>query len=409
MPTSANSTIPIYVNFLQNGTSAVPLYVNFFGGQHKYLPLTVNFKKIVNLSLYVNFINQNVWQNLPLYVNFVATRVDVPISVNFLQNGQLTTPLSVYFQYGVNLPITATFIQTGTVTKPISVNFKQIATLPITATFLQNNAINLPITVFLGHLVKTYPIKVIFNQTNSKTFKLLLNIQKVVTQSNLPTLVNINYPITAYMIAKSTINLPITVNFTRNPKTFDTPITVYFKAKTNYNFPFTVQFTANSTQTFKLNMQIVNKLTNGGGIPISVSGSNNASLIAYSDSTGTFQINNLVPGIYTVVPIYTGLVFIPNSIQVTITNSNITLNFDANGNLINQVASQSILPIPSPNSCLINPQQQGNAGTYSIEGYISLGNSVGYSSVLTIISDELLARQYRETLQKVPGGLINNE
>ena len=124
--------------------------------------------------------------------------------------------------------------------------------------------------------------------------------------------------------------------------------------------------------------------------------SNNISTI--SDATGYFEISNLAPGSYEVIPIFPGINFNPPAFNIIITNSNVTLNFDASGNLINLLQTQSNLPV-TDGICPLNTSSY-SPGTFTIEGYIKLSpkTPIPYSEVLTIITDEDMATKYRGTL-----------
>ena len=115
-----------------------------------------------------------------------------------------------------------------------------------------------------------------------------------------------------------------------------------------------------------------------------------------SDATGYFEINNLVPGTYEIIPMFPGINFNPPAFSITITDSNVALNFDASGDLINELQTQSSLPLN-----LICPINHGpiTPGTFTIEGYIKLSPlTKPYTEVITIINDETIAENYRNSL-----------
>lgn len=384
--------LSVYVNFIKTGHADYPGYVSFTSGKFAYLPASVNFLRKVDVTAYVNFINHNVNVDIPVYVNFTRHDVNLTGYVNFVINTNLDFPASIVFPSYVSLPASTTFIQSDEMNLPATVVFKQIVNLPATVNFRLPSHVDLPAYVFLGSFNKDITASVIFNQASQKDFRAVIQINQVTVQ-------------------KSNIQTPAELDF---------PASVYFKAVNNVDLPAVVSFVQFGAGSFPATIQIANKAAGGGGISIvaqpgngSGTGNNNSSsspvinppqnpsntIGATSDSTGYFSINNLAPGDYTIIPTYPGLTFVPAAFEVTITNSNVILNFNASGQLVNEVATSSTLPTPTGSMCLIDTALPGQPGTYSIEGYISLVfPSDNYQSVIVVITDEPSASEFRNTI-----------
>jgi len=391
-PSIGLKDLSVYVNFIKSGSLTLPAYVSFNSGVNTYLPASVNFLLKKDVTAYVNFVNHNINVDVPAYVNFTRHDVSLPAYVNFVIVTNLDLPGSVNFPYYVSLPASTTFIQSDELSLPASVTFKQIVNFPASVNFRLPGQVDLPAYVFMGSFNKDLAGSVIFNQFATKDFRAVIQINQVDVQ-------------------KTTIETPAVLDF---------PASVSFKALNTVDLPAVVSFTQFGAGSFNATIQISNKAAGAGGIGIisqpgngSGTGSNNSStapvispptvnsntIAATSDSTGYFVINNLAPGDYTIIPSYPGLNFTPAAFEVTITNSNVVLNFNASGDLVNQVATSSTLPTPTGMMCLIDTNAPGQPGTYSIEGYISLQfASDNYQSVIVVITEEDSASEFRNTI-----------
>lgn len=407
-PLPALKNIAAYVNFIKIGRKSVYGFANFNAGKNVYIHSSVNFLKNHDLPSYVNFINKNVNRDIKAYVNFVYHNVFIPASVHFVIRKTFDIHSSVNFPHTAQLPVSVRFFQNEEVSLPSFVVFRIAKDIHSSVNFRAPGTFSLPAFVFLGSFHKDIRGSVIFNQFGHKDFKATLQINKIVVQkstNNIST--QADFPASMYIRGRKNIDIPSSVKFRVPPFDIDLPSLVHFN-----------QF---SKATFPAQIIIQNKSLGGGGLGVilqpglvTVPGVNspvlpvqkppqlaNNAISVSTDSTGYFSINGLSPGNYTIIPQYLGLQFSPAAFHVTITNSNVQLYFDASGKLVNQVATTSSVPAaPTGLMCLIDTNNNsGGVGSFSIEGYIGLKFPTDeYRDILTIITDEDLAKKYRRTI-----------
>ena len=221
-------------------------------------------------------------------------------------------------------------------------------------------------------------------------------------------------------VNSASLSLPVSINFVNNPgtKTFSLPSYIFF-GSFHQDFNSTVNFHQLSTIDFKSSIQISkqivvqptgpninfndfhssitikNNLLGAGGINVYLSGP--VTSHTTTDATGFFEFINLPQGNYIVQPYNKELTFTPNYYELNINLANAEIIFSAEGILSNQAAQTSLIPSNSGQGCFIN-QIQGVAGTFAINGIITLQDNNNYQNVLTIITDEATANNFRETL-----------
>ena len=391
--------------------------------------VTFRAKAVKNVFAVVNFV-----RSTPLYTHDIPASVkfqykkDLPASVSFVRTGNLySIPANVTFQsyagssfitasvtfpYRYDFPASVDFVQSGEFDTLAKVTFFKNYNLPASVHFLKLGKFSLPANVFLGQLRKDIPANVTFNQTSKTDFSATMQIRQVIVQKGFGNFNNFDdFPATIKIIGQVNINIPATVNFRRPPFDIDTLATVSF-----------TQFSSKDTLA---SITIRNSALSGGGIGVAVQPVSTNLMEAFvvqnltpspapvpndnpppieanainvqTDATGYFEIINLVPGNYIVIPHSPGLIFTPPSYNVTITNSNVQLYLTADGALINQIETTSTLPVNTGPNCFID-QTIGNAGTYSIEGFVLLKEKELYQNILTIATSEDSASNFRETL-----------
>lgn len=406
---------PASVSFSQEATSDIAASVNFFQQELYYLPATVQFPSRYDVAGFVTFLQEST-SDLTGEVNFIRNGniYSIPASVDFIPgNGTLDFEASVSFPSHVTLPGSITFIQSEELSLPATVTMHQLFSIGAEVLFRLPGNLSLPASVFLGGFHKDISGTVTFNVDGLNDFPASIQIQQVNVQKSVNNFMSsTDFAASMFINGMSNLDTPATVNFRVPPFDFFLPATVVFK-----------QF---GIKDFKSSITINNPLLGGGNVPVIVQPAEplptptpptgpgsvttplptippvvaNNAIVVSSDATGYFQIINLVPGDYTIVPTFPGVTFNPPAFHVTITNSNVTLNFDASGNLINQLQTGSVLPpVMDTGTCFIN-QTTVIPGTFTIEGFIKLSPPTGtnYSEVITVITEEDKARRYRDTL-----------
>jgi hypothetical protein len=338
-------------------------------------------------------------------VNFFAPGViDTFAYINFTTSGLHTYSVSAFvnFPYYYSLPASVSFSQEESYDTPASVKFFYVKDFPASVVFLTNGVFNLPANVFLGNLQKDTQASVSFTQFNQTDFNASIKIVQVVVQKTTGAYSSeFDTPATMQIIGVGNLTIPASVIFKVPPFDIDTPASVSFTQFSHNNYPATIT---------------IKNINLGGGcanITLQSSGSttinaapvpnptpppfSNQIVNVPSDATGFFQINNLTPGNYTVIPHYPGVTFTPASYEVTIVNSNVELSFTASGNVVTNMETCSVVPVITGDGCFID-QTQGQPGTYSIEGFIVIADNT-LSNIFTVIIDPNIAQDFRGTLE----------
>jgi len=371
-------------------------------------------------------------------VNFVYTH-DLSASVYFAYASEATfnanvtfvhthdTPGNVTFPHAYSLTAHSAFSAEDELNLPASVNLYQHTNFPAHVLFQIATILNLQAFVFLGSFQTSLNARVSFTQITHNDFNAAIQIQQAAVRKTGNFTNNSSFP--AYIQILSHVTLPASVVFSVPPFDIDTPASVSFTqfaqqdvpaqvqiTRPPFDLPADVLFSCFNYTNFRAAITINNAALGAGNIIVVAEPDattsqktmpipdlnaptpavNQNTIQTMTDASGFFELLNLQPGVYTVTPIYPGLSFIPANFVVTITNANVQLYFNASGALVNQVKTNSVVPANTGADCFIeNPQ--GNAGTFSIEGFISLVN-IQYQNLFTIVSDENIATNFRETL-----------
>jgi hypothetical protein len=240
----------------------------------------------------------------------------------------------------------------------VLVNFPYKNDLTASATFYLSLYQSLLVTVSLGTHIKNFPLSVSFNAAGQTSFPCKMTIQSlVITQAgNYGGLADFKGKIQISALGSTT--LAGTVNYRQPPIDQDLL----------------------SVVTFINSFTIVAIDDNGNIYPGTI------------DATGYFIINDLPAGQYTVIPSYTNIYFYPYQIITQVGPNNSFIYFNTSNSSFLSFYNQE-----NP-ACYINANQ-GQAGTYSIEGLILAPNN-NYRPILAVITDPTIETNYKQTLNK---------
>jgi hypothetical protein len=357
---------------LSGGTTSLPLSAYFLYNKSLNLKSTFKQTSVFPISSYFN--------NTYHIANFSN-------NATFAQTSSFSTSANFVTLYTTSLPISSTFVQfvsagfPNTIpTLPMNAKFLGTNTFPLTslwmeATFYQNAFNNIFMNAFLGSINKNFQIASTFYQYGIKYFNASIGIQN-------------------YLVPQSVI-------YSNNT---DFNSTIYIKGYVNADLPISANFGGKGPNDFNAAIQIINPYHGVANVQVVASLSDSYSLehdmekvpsdsFVYSDTSGYFYIDNLIPGTYTVTPIYDNLTFVPSSITVTIINQNISLNFNATGSFAEStLIAQPLYPVE------VTTTNTSVVGNYSIDGYITPSITDIGQSILIIASNETDAANFRSGL-----------
>jgi hypothetical protein len=367
----------------------------------------------------INFLARSEYDVLANVVFIPFSTFDFDTSVNFTYlSGIFDFVASVNFTNNFSIDANVIFVQSDEFNLDANVTMYQLFDFPANIVFLSPNTLDIFATVFLGGFHYDINAMVTFDVSQIQDFAASIQIVQVDVQKNINNFISTEDFLSS-MFIMGTVNFDIlaSVNFQVPPFDYDLLASVVFTQFGVSNFPSFISITnsvlgggnvtvivqpmANSSELSMLDDKTVpNSIGIGSTItPLQTTPSISSNNIATtSDATGYFEIANLAPGSYQIIPMFSGIDFNPPAFNVVITDSNVTLNFDSSGDLINVLQTQSNLP-QTDGICPLN-LSSGSPGTYSIEGYIKLSppTIIPYTEILTIITDETIANNYRNTL-----------
>ena len=309
-------------------------------------------------------------------------------NITFNQLGYANIPSNIVFKVKTDLPSSITFIQFGEESLPSSITFKKKFDINSSITFTKTVSFDLPSYIFLGLFKVFLPSSITFNQANYKDFRAQIQIlQSTVQGTNLQNSASTTIPSSIYFNAKTSVDISSSISFTQFG---------------HNNFPATITIRNPALGGGNIDVILQNATTQITGssiyVPLyTVPPIDGDAIIVQTDATGYFSIDGLQPGTYTIIPQYPTLAFSPPAYDVLITDSNISLSFLVGGELINDVATGSSVPTPSPGVCLTTASS--NVAGFSIDGYIGLQLAYEqYNEVITVITDENIASAFRDII-----------
>ena len=351
-------------------TTTVPMSAYFRQKSFISLPTSANFRRASTNTLAISaiFANPKRIASLPLTVRFYAGHSTANLTTNAL------------FKSATSIKISASFRKATFATFPFSANFDRASVLPMSAQFRLRGSNTLRMRAFLGHFNSDLAMTATFSASGFQNFSASIIIQNHVA------------PKTVFI--SGTRDLAMQTNFT---------------GKSAQNFLMQVLFGGALPNDFKAKLQVVNPYFGVGGATVGAMPTGGAMMgiqpiTVQSDSTGFFHIGNLLPGSYLITPVYNGLTFMPPSINVTLSNQNVTLYFHADGSFANSTLTALPLPANPTGGCIINANTD-TPGTLSIDGIILPADYMkDYPSVIVTAHSEEEAAKFRQTFNINIGG-----
>ena len=405
------------VNFFAHNSVDTPAVVYFGPGSGDD---DLFYASIKDTPAVVNFLAMGEYDILADVIFIPFSTFDFDASVNFTYlSGILDVDASVNFTNSFSIDADVNFIQADEFNVDASVTMYQIFDFPADVVFLSSNTFDVLATVFLGGFHYDVNAMVIFDVPGTQDFAASIQIVQVVVQKSVNNFISTeDFLSSMFIMGTANFDTFASVNFRVPPFDYDVLASVVFtqfgvsdcpsfitisnSALGGGNVTVIVQPAADPSELPMLDDKTLPDSSGIGSTIVPLSSappilSNNMTTI--SDATGYFEIVNLAPGSYEIIPMFSGIHFNPPAFNVTITNSNVTLNFDSSGDLINVLQTQSNLPI-TDGICPIN-SSSSSPGTFTIEGYIKLSpkTTIPYSEILTIITSEEMAANYRNTLE----------
>jgi len=342
-------------------TITFPMSALFAGYGNTSLQMRGTFAHTTSLLQSATFFNPTSIANLPFYAHFYDTSAHNDLVYN-----------AIFFRT-TSLLTSAIFYQTGRFNLTQHANFQYIKNLTQTATFFQSGASTIRMRAFLGTYKTDLAMTATFLASGISDFPASIQIESYVAPHS------ITFPGTQDLIMSATI------------------VGVPLK-----DFLFHAYFGGALSNDFKATIQIMNSYFGVGNVPVSATGPTTITVI--TDPSGYFYIGNLIPGTYIIVPEDASLTFSPSSIEVTITNENVTLYFFADGQFANDTLTPVPLPTNTSGNCIINPNN--NTTGFSIDGFVMPSDYLNIPSILVTAANYEDAKAFQQTFGRNVGGGI---